>query len=327
MACIIGPDNFCPPGSDRIRPLYTVRDNTALFQVLTHRMTAFPEQVTGTGLKPVQLASLDDRQLAARRTEPAPWRIWFSGSYGNLENDHVATDHSGDLYTGIVGIDRKLGKANTLGLSVSWDRMNLDTGFNFGNYESESLTIATYGSHQFGDWLELNVMLAYSNIEIDQSRPNALFTATIVSTADSRRWLGQVSATATEVFRSWYASGKLGVVYSDEKINGFNESDGSVVPERDIDLGQAHLEGRVGILFSGGAATLGATYVYDFDPLDFSVGFGQPTPDDDRDGLMLSGSLTLFHAPGVTSNFALSHEFARNYVNNTFLTISLVARF
>lgn len=248
-ACIIGPDNFCPPGSDRIRPLYTIRDNTALFQALAHRTMAFPQQTARMGSKPVQLASLGNHQVAARQTEPAPWQIWFSGSYGNLENDHIATDHSGDLYTGIVGIDRKLGKGHTLGLSVSRDRMDLDTGFNFGRYESDAVTVAPYGAVQLTDWLALDLMLAYTRIEIDQSRLLVVGPGNIDSTADSRRWLGQVSVTGTKVFRSWYTSGRLGVVYSDEKIDGFTESNGDVIPERNIELGQVHLEGRAGVFF------------------------------------------------------------------------------
>ncbi|MDX1484757.1 MAG: autotransporter outer membrane beta-barrel domain-containing protein, partial [Alphaproteobacteria bacterium] len=311
-----------------IRPLYTIRDQTGLARILAQRTTAFASEAERLGTVPRQLASLGGGQTAAAGgPRPRPWQLWFSASYGNFDNDHTATDHSGDLFTGTVGLDRKFGKGHTVGVSLARDRMDLATRFNFGDYESDSVTIAPYGAVQLTDWLELSAMVAYTHLDIEQSRQLVVGLGDIESSTESRRWLGQVSATATTVLRSWYLSGRLGVVYSDEKIDGFTESNGNVVEERNIHLGQLQAEGRVGKFFDGGVVTVGATYIYDVNPMDFSVGFGQPEPDDDRDGAMANAGLTFFHGPGVMTNFAVSHEFSRNYVSNTFATATLILRF
>ena len=250
-----------------------------------------------------------------------PLGFWASYQHNDFSDDFAATAYDGDDDSVFIGIDTSPYDSMLIGVALGYGATDTDTSFNRGAQEIDAFSVIPYGGALVDIGLAdltLDAALGYTHTSIDQFRRLPGATAQITSSTSGHRGFFSGNATVSQTYGSVLLSARVGLLVARDTVDGFTESNGTVVPEQVSDLGQF----RLGV---DGVYTLGAfepfmsfTYEFDYDREDIRLAAGtQPANDDD--GAMVGAGIRWYSDSGVTATAQWDTVAGReDFVSNTY---------
>jgi len=220
--------------------------------------------------------------------------IWASGAYSNYEDTLSSTSMDGETWNGTGGVDYMFYDWFIAGLSLGYEDSNSDTNYNRGHVDTDGITVSPYFLFLLNQYVSVDGALGYSDIDIDQDRTLPGTATVVTGSLDAERFFGSAGISAGFWRGNWNFSGRLGFFYTTQQNDPFVESDGTVNPELDSDLGQAQLGGRVAYYAGIAMPYVSVDFNYDTTHDITAVGVGQAAPSGDRSDFVLGTGVDFF---------------------------------
>ena len=244
--------------------------------------------------------------------------LWTSGSYTHFSDDHPTVQVDSDTYSASVGADVQPFDFLIAGLSFSYDDTHSDSdlplaggGTNNANDDTNSYTVAPYAVYIINDMFDVDASFGYTWSDTDSERFNG--TAVVTSSTDSDAWFFAVNGNATHWFDYVGVTGSLGYRRSSSTMDGFTESDGTIVNSSETTLGTVVGSARVSYYYPTGLDILqsvlpffSVTAEWDHTKDQADIGVGQVAPTDDRFGLVIRGGVNVGIMEGVSAGVEAS---------------------
>lgn len=220
--------------------------------------------------------------------------IWASGAYSDYEDDLSSTDMDGETWNATAGIDYLFLDWLIAGVSLGYEDSDSDTNYNQGHVDTDGITVSPYVLFLLNRYVSVDGAFGYSDLDIDQDR-TLPGTATIVTgSLDAERFFGSAGVNVSFWRGNWNFSGRLGYFYTAQENDAFVESDGTVNPEFDTQLGQAQVNGRVAYYAGIAMPYVSVDFNYDTTHDISAVGAGQAAPSGDRSEFVIGGGVDFF---------------------------------
>lgn len=218
--------------------------------------------------------------------------LWGGAALTSLESDLASTGYDGDATQASIGGEWRATPVLAVGLAVGHDRVDLDTAFNQGNYDSRGWSVAPYVTYALAENVVLGGSLGYSAGDFDLDRTEPMFGGRITAESDYRHLSAAVQVSGYHAVERWRIAGSVGLQWIDSRFDGYSESDGTVVATRETDAGLATLGATLGYALSGFSPYAGLTYrrYLGLDPVE--VAPYQAQPDNDADDFLLRAGLS-----------------------------------
>lgn len=253
-----------------------------------------------------------------------PYGVWGNYSYTSFENDLSTTAFEGASHSFLGGIDFGLWETAILGVAVGFDNTDVDTSFNGGNQNTNSFTIAPYFGGLLNETLSVDFNVGYTNVQYDQFRTA---TTTIVNSAPrADRWFGAFNLNAIKFVDNWVLGARVGTLYATSVIDGYTESDGTVVSEARSKVGSASIAGDVAYSYKEFEPFLSLSYQYDFSLQEISSAT-DPQPTNDNDDILMATGIRYFSKNGITGNIEYSKRFLRDNFDEDRISLTVRADF
>jgi len=172
--------------------------------------------------------------------ELASHGLWTSVSASSLDNTLISTEYDGSLFLGMVGYDYRINKNLLLGASLGYESTDITTRFNNGSVKSNALTVSPYAAFRIFDFLSIDVILSYSFLDYDTTRP------AVTGGYDADRYMVSSNLNYYYLTGNWNFNARFGYMYTKENADGFTESNGTRVRSQDTKIGEFQLGGKVG---------------------------------------------------------------------------------
>ncbi|MBF0188639.1 MAG: autotransporter outer membrane beta-barrel domain-containing protein [Magnetococcales bacterium] len=240
------------------------------------------------------------------------WGVWAHGSFTNIEDDHVTTKMDGHVWSVMAGLDYKVTPDVLLGLSLGYGFSDIDTQFNNGEVKGEYYTISPYLGWTIDKIFSLDVAFGLSWGEIDQKRTGVGTGTEITSNPDAERYFWTIMLNADTMVDNWRLGGEMGILYTEEDVDAFMESNNVNVAKSTSKLGQWRIGGDVAYSFGVVEPYLHARIEYDFEDRELEVATNQQTPADDDTGGVIGAGMRFNFSPTVTGGIDWEHTVARS---------------
>lgn len=195
---------------------------------------------SGNGLT----AGLGDGKGKASGSAPQRAGVWLNGAYNWLENKQEGAKFDGGITNVMGGADYLVTDRILVGLAAGYENQDIKTKFNNGKMEGNGLTLAPYFAFILNKNISFDLTVGHSWVDYDVSRGNG----SITGSTNGDRWFSTVNANYGTTINNWQLGAALGYLYTQEKQDAYNESNGNRVDATDTHLGQARLTGKVGYL-------------------------------------------------------------------------------
>ncbi len=146
-----------------------------------------------------------------------------------------------------------------------------------------------------------DIAIGLSFLDIDQFRTTAA-GARVTSSTDSDRAFISGNVNAAQSFGNWYVGGRVGLLYAKDDIDGFTESDTTVVADREVELGRLSVGGNVAYTWGSFEPFASATYQYDYALEEITVA-GAAQPENDPSDFLLGFGIRWYGASDITASF------------------------
>ena len=238
-----------------------------------------------------------------------PYGVWGNYSYTDFENDLSSTAFDGSSHGFLGGIDFQVWEGTVLGVAFGYDNSDIDTGFNAGNQDTDTITIAPYFGAVLSDVLSLDFNIGYSYVDYDQYRTAGITRVNSSPSAD--RWFGAFNLNAITFHDRWILGGRVGMLYASSVIDDYTESNGTLVAESRTRVGTFSVAGDVAYSFNEWEPFLNLSYQYDYQ-LQEVVATTGPQPSNDKDDILLTTGVRYFEKSGVSGNLEYSKRLTRD---------------
>ena len=232
-----------------------------------------------------------------------PLGFWASYQHNDFSNDFAATAYDGDDDAVFIGMDTSPYDSVLVGIALGYGTTDTDTRFNRGAQEINAYSVIPYGGALVDIGLAdltLDAAMGYTHTSIDQFRRLPGATARITSSTSGHRGFISGNATVSQTYGSVLLAARLGMLVARDKVDGFTESDGTVVPRQVSDLGQFRLGVDGSYLLGSFEPFMSFTYEFDFNREDLRLAAGtQPANDDE--GAVVGAGIRWFSDSGVTA--------------------------
>jgi len=281
-------------------------------------VTQVPNSVVGSnGRMGVNLT--DNMTGLSSGDEGNKFGLWMSGSWTDLENDLSSTAFDGDLFLFMGGFDHMFTSRLLVGLALGYEWSDLDTTFNNGTLDSGGFTVSPYAAYLFTDYLSADVMVSYTILNYDVARAGGNITGSY----GAERFMVSTGLNYFYLMDNWNFGAGLGYMYSNEDVDRFIESNGTINNKRDADLGEVRFGGRVGYFFDKFEPYFSAYYVYDASMEEIIVAQNQEQPANDRDEVETTLGLNYTPTDAIRCGLEVAHSFARKDIKNTSVLFNL----
>lgn len=246
--------------------------------------------------------------------------VWLNYNYTSSENDFSRTAFESESHSVVGGIDIALTSQKIYGIAFSYEVSDTDTTFNSGNLETEGFTFIPYLGVLINDNWSFDASLGFSWLTNDQYR-----TATntrVTSAPDSTRKFFSGNINGITFYDNWIIGGRAGVLFAENRIEDYLESDGTFVADRKTMLGEAIIGGDVAYSFGDFEPFVSFVYEYDFiyDEIQLTSG---TQPANDRDDILFSSGFRYFGKSGLTANLEYSKRLLREEFSEDSLNITV----
>lgn len=168
--------------------------------------------------------------------------IWLLGSYSDIESNKLDADFDGDIVNFVGGADYRLTNKIIAGVAVSYEAVDVDTGFNNGTFENDGIGITPYVVFALNKNITFDINGSWTTLNNDTTRANN----TIIGSFDSDRYTAGANLTFSHSVKKFFMSATAGFLYIKEDQDGFTESNGTVVAANEISIGQGRIGATVG---------------------------------------------------------------------------------
>jgi Autotransporter beta-domain len=249
-----------------------------------------------------------------------PYGVWGNYSYTDYENDLSTTAFDGSSHGFLGGIDFRFNQNSVLGVAIGYEFADIDTGFNGGNQDTDTITIAPYFGAVLTDLLSVDFNFGYSHVAYNQFR--TINTTRITSSPEADRWFGAFNLNAITYKDNWVLGARTGMLYASSKIGEFSESNGTVVAESRTRLSSVNIAGDVAYTYGNFEPFLNLVYQYDFQLKEIQTATG-PQPENDKDDILLTMGVRYFESSGISGNFEYSKRLTRADYDEDRLSLTL----
>jgi len=249
--------------------------------------------------------------------ELASHGLWTSVSASALDNSFISTEYDGTLFLGMVGYDYRINKNLLLGASLGYESTDIDTRFNNGTVRSSALTVSPYAAFRIFDFLSIDVILSYSFLDYDTTRP------AVTGGYDADRYMVSSNLNYYYLTGNWNFNARFGYMYTKENADGFTESNGNRVQSEDTRIGEFQIGGKVGYLINKFEIFIGAYYIYDSTMTKTTVLAGQRRPSNDKSEVEGFAGINLFANDTVNLSAEVSTSMGRDDVDNTSVLLNV----
>jgi outer membrane autotransporter protein len=253
--------------------------------------------------------------------EPASHGLWMSASVSSLDNTFISTEYDGGLFLGMIGYDYRINKRLLLGAALGYESTDIDTRFNGGTVKSNAFTVSPYAAFQICDYLSIDVILSYSFLDYDTTRPT--FLGQVTGGYDADRYMVSSNLNYYYLTGNWNFNARFGYMYTKEDADGFTESDGTRVQSEDTKIGEFQLGGKIGYLINKFELYIGAYYIYDSTMTKTKVPVGQRRPSNDKSEIEAIAGINLFANDTVNLGAEVSTSMGRDDVDNTSVLVNV----
>lgn len=303
------------------------------------------------GLAPGSLA-LGERQeraqgeagLAAGETL-AGWNLWADAGTAQFGGDTPITGpvptaaYDASLRAFTFGADRLFGERVLAGLGLGYESLRSRTFYNGGGQEGDGVLVVPYAAVLLGQYLSLDAALGYAWLSSSQTRvdtgrarvgpatPGAILSADY----DAERWFAAANLNAFLTRGVWTLGGRLGVLYTQERQDGYSERGGGgarTLGEREVDLSQAVVAADLSRRFGNLEPYAALAYRSDLGREDGAQAGGLPantgtTLTADEDEFELALGLRYLSASGVSAGAEWLRTLAREDFDNDAVRLTL----
>ena len=232
--------------------------------------------------------------------------VWGQGQFTTMDNSNTSQDSDGDIYTVMVGADKKFSNDNGIvGVSFGYQSGDITTTFNSGDTQSTALIVAPYVSYSLNDTFSLDATAGYADVDYDNTRSDLLTSERFTSKVNAKRLFGSAVLNAQATKGKIILGGKAGASYSRENQSKFTETGATgttvAVAGNNVKLGQAQLGGSVTYNADKAAPFLNLTGEYDFTKTKLAVATNQVKASDDNFGLRVGAGVNFDLSPNVSA--------------------------
>ena len=214
--------------------------------------------------------------------------VWLLGSYSSIDNDFINTKFDGDVAAFVGGVDYRLTERIVAGVALSYEDVDIDTTFNTGTIESSGIGVAPYAVFKLTDKISADINGSYTTLDTDTTRTNG----TVTGQFDARRYTAGGNLNIGHSINKVFMSGSVGFLYINESQDAYTESNGTVVGDNDISIGQGRLSGTVGYNFGKVQPFLTAQVQHEFwAPSAPVLGGGLASPSEDPTGYVVGAGV------------------------------------
>lgn len=249
-----------------------------------------------------------------------PYGIWGNYSFTDFENDLSSTAIDGSSHSFLGGVDFRIWEKTVVGVAFGFDKSDIDTGFNSGNQNTDTITIAPYFGTVLDDTLSFDFSIGYSNVSYDQFRTAGITQVTSAPTAD--RWFGSFNMNAIKFVDNWILSGRVGSVYAKSTIKGYTESNGSTVATSRTKVSSVSIGGEAAYILKNWEPFVNVAYQYDYQLKEVVVATG-PQPSNDKDDVLFATGVRYFQESGITGNLEYSKRLGRDNFDEDRISLTL----
>ncbi len=236
--------------------------------------------------------------------------VWGNYSYTDYENDLSSTAFDGSNHSFLGGIDFGFWGDSILGVAFGYDNGDIDTTFNGGNQDTDSFTIAPYFGALLTDSFSLDFNVGYSRVDYDQFRTLPGTTTQVTSSPHADRWFSALNLNGIAFVNNWILGSRVGWLYASSSIDGFTESNGTVVAESRTKVTTMSIAGDVAYSFKNYEPFLNLSYQRDISLREISVTSG-PQPANDDDDILMTTGVRYFNKNGISGNLEYTKRFER----------------
>jgi outer membrane autotransporter protein len=240
--------------------------------------------------------------------------VWFNPSYSWLESERTDSAYDGNSGLVIGGVDYILSQQAVVGLTLGWEKSDLDTTFNRGTFENDGFSIGPYVGFQFNDYLSVDALLIWSQLNNDVERNSTL--GSLNGSYDSDRTMFGANLNYFRLVNQWNLTATLGYLYSDEKEDAYTESGDfeNQVADGSVHVGQVRIGARAGYSLDRYEPYVSLTYVNDYTR---TLDTGDK---DEMEGIL---GVNYYASDRFTCGFEARNSFFRSDFTNTELMINL----
>lgn len=238
-----------------------------------------------------------------------PYGVWGNYSYTNYENDLSSTAFDGSTHGFLGGIDFQVWDRTVIGVAFGYDKGDVDTAFNNGNQDTDTVTIAPYFGAILSDILSVDFNIGYSYVDYDQYRTTG--GTRVSSTPSADRWFSAFNLNAITFIDHWVLGGRVGMLYASSVIDSYTESNNIIVAESRTKVGTISIAGDVAYSFNEWEPFLNMAYQYDYQLQEIVATTG-PQPSNDNNDILLTTGVRYFEKSGLSGNLEYSKRLLRD---------------
>jgi hypothetical protein len=241
--------------------------------------------------------SLGNEKGMAAGGSPAKLNAWVNASDTTIGNSAAGSMFDGTVTNALGGIDYRVSDRFVAGVSVGYDRVDLDFKFlaNSGML-SEGWLVAPYASYQVSDIISVDGAYGYANGDVDTRASGATSSQSydrnfLALNMNANYWMGD-----------WQLTGKANYIFAEEKMDTTNKME------------QMRLGGQVGYWREGIMPYAGIAYVRDLKATSSAPG-GMPSAMD-KDAWVGSVGVNFFSKGAFSAGISYTEEFDRDDTEN-----------
>ncbi len=313
-------DPLIAPGTE-LKDAATVRNEvlSLILPVQNHILTRLLR--LGAGVRPNSngvLLEMDSGLNAGDSVWSENVGVWLNYTFSDLENDFSRTVFDADRHNVMAGVDISPWKDTIVGVALGYEIVDTDTTFNGGNLETDGYSIVPYMGMLLSDTWSVDANFGYSSLENEQFRIAPGTGARVTSSPDTDRWFVSGNLNGVQYRSNWILGTRLGLLWAENTTDGFTESNGTLIAERETSFAQWRIGGNIAYQFHSFEPYIDATYEREIFVDDVILTPGLQ-PANDHDDILFTTGVRFFSDNGMSGNILYSTVFLReDYEEDTF---------
>lgn len=167
---------------------------------------------------------------------------WLRGGYTHIDNTQSSLLFDGSAYVLVGALDYKPTDNMVIGIGLVYEASDITTSFNNGGTESTGIGFTPFIGFNLNKTWSVDAAFGYNTLEYETNRSGN----TIRGSYDAERWYASGNLTGKYASGSWRIMPQVGILYLEEKADGYVESTGGAVDSFTTKLGRISAGGRLG---------------------------------------------------------------------------------
>lgn len=245
--------------------------------------------------------------------------IWLAASSVQMEDTLSSTEYDGGLFSMIGGGDYRLMDNMVIGVALSAEYLDMDTGFNGGTVKVTGYQVTPYIAYStLDDRFAMDLIVGYGMANSETTRKSPIDEmVSVTGSIDSQRIMVSSNISYYHLMGDWTLSGNLGYLWAQEIIDSYTESDGTESEDSYVSYAQVSPGVQISYYMDRFEPFMSANYSYDAVVLDTVVSEDQEQPSNDRTELGIAIGTDIYLSDQMTGTLEANKIFMRDNFNST----------